>query len=336
VARSGLIEALEAEHTDEARSRIENIREFFSVAQEFAETHTDEEDEDAEGERGEEGAGAGESRGAEAEARGAGGAEGTQASDGTNSDPGSSGDSDEPSDGSVAAQLIRFTEWLALRSDLDSLAAGEDYLTLMTVHSAKGLEFPIVFIAGLEESLFPHVASTEGPEGLEEERRLAYVAITRARELLYLTHTQIRRLFGNPQPNPRSRFVAEIPGELLEASGVGSAGYAGLGWEKRGDRRGIFGSGGLGAAPGRGEGRVFGSGSGSGGFDSAAAQQTDSLRAERAAAVFEVGDEIDHKTFGRGVVTSIEGDALNIRFTKTGETKKLLKGYAPIVRVSRQ
>jgi DNA helicase-2/ATP-dependent DNA helicase PcrA len=296
VAKSGLIEALALEHTDEARGRVENIREFFGVAQEFAETHRNEEDEE----------------GADARA---------DAREDADEDE---GEGEEP----AAAILMRFTEWLALRSDLDGLAAGEDYLTLMTIHSAKGLEFPIVFIAGLEESLFPHIASAEDPAGLEEERRLAYVAITRARERLYLTHTQIRKLFGAVQTNPRSRFVAEIPTELLRVSGVGSAGYLGLGWEKRGDRRGIFGSGEHGTE------RVFGAG---GSFDEAreATREQEALRAERQAVSFETGDEVDHKSFGRGVITEIDGDALYIRFAKTGQTKKLLKGYAPLVKLTR-
>jgi DNA helicase-2/ATP-dependent DNA helicase PcrA len=310
VSKSGLIEALEAEHTDEARGRVENIQEFFGVAQEFEMTHEDE-DED------------------EGESVGVGAAEGAEDADaGTGVDVGVGAAEGAPAEAAadVAPMLVSFMEWLALRSDLDSLAAGEDYLTLMTVHSAKGLEFPVVFMAGLEESLFPHIASTEDSAGLEEERRLAYVAITRARELLYLTHTQIRSLFGNTQSNPRSRFVAEIPTGLLKLSGVGSAGYLGIGWEKRGDRHGIFGSG---TSRGPETGRIYGSG----GTDEAERQKAE-LKRERAAAVFAVGDEIDHKTFGRGVVTATDGDALLIRFKKSGETKKLLKGYAPIVKVS--
>jgi DNA helicase-2/ATP-dependent DNA helicase PcrA len=329
VAKSGLIDALEAEHTDEARGRIENIKEFFGVAQEFEETHEDE-DEDGydgvyEGEEGDdisEEAGAGLSDGFGTDLN----AEENVAEGGLDSE-------------TVAPMLIRFMEWLALRSDLDSIIESDDYLTLMTVHSAKGLEFPVVFIAGLEESLFPHFASSEEPAGLEEERRLAYVAITRARELLYLTHTQIRKLYGSTQTNPQSRFVAEIPKAHLRSSGVGSAGYLGLGWEKRGDRHGIFGSGTLrerdgeaigagGSGSRRGSERVYGSG-GSGTVD----KQQAELREERKAMVFAVGDAVDHKTFGRGVVTKLDGDALLVRFSKSGETKKLLKGFAPIVKI---
>ncbi|MDR1013958.1 MAG: UvrD-helicase domain-containing protein [Coriobacteriales bacterium] len=301
VAKSGLLDALQAERTDEARGRIENIQEFFGVAQEFEEAHMDEE---------------------EGEEAGAGGGAAAVEAEG--------GGEVRPFDAPAAPLLVRFMEWLALRSDLDSLVAGDDYLALMTIHSAKGLEFPVVFVAGLEESLFPHVASSDGAEGLEEERRLAYVAITRARELLYLTHAQTRNLFGSMRANPRSRFVAEIGGEHLSLSGVGSAGYQGLGWEKRGDRHGTFGSGTLREQEG---GRVFGSGSAGGSSAGAAGGQRDAaLKRERESVGFAVGDAVDHKTFGSGEVVSVDGDVLHILFSRSGETKKLLKGYAPLVK----
>jgi DNA helicase-2/ATP-dependent DNA helicase PcrA len=255
VARSGLIEALEAERTDEALGRADNIREFFGVVAEFADAH------------------------------------------------------EQP-------DLPAFMEWLALRTDLDALAEGEDYVTLMTVHTAKGLEYPVVFVAGLEESIFPHQNSMFDPSGLEEERRLAYVAITRARERLYLSHAHARSLYGSTQHNPPSRFIGEIPGEHVHASGVGSLGVSGSGWEKRGDRHGTFGH-------GAGGGRVFGGGGG-GGSSKKPAPPTET---------FAVGDDVDHKAFGRGQVVSVKGDALEIRFERTGETKKLLVGYAPIVKI---
>lgn len=263
VERAGLISALEAERTDEADGRIENIREFFGVVSEFAEAH------------------------------------------------------DEP-------DLPAFMEWLALRTDLDSLAEAEESVTLMTVHTAKGLEYPVVFVAGLEESIFPHQNSMFDPAGLEEERRLAYVAITRARERLYLTHAHARSIFGSTQHNPPSRFIAEIPEEHLEVSGVGSAGISGAGWGKRGDRGGTFGTG---RAP-AGGGRVFGNGA-----PRAGASRTPSAGPKPAEESFDVGDMVDHKTFGRGRVTAVQGDSLSIRFDRTGETKKLLVGYAPIVKI---
>lgn len=221
------------------------------------------------------------------------------------------------------ADLPAFMEWLALRTDLDVLEADEEYVTLMTVHTAKGLEYPVVFVTGLEESLFPHANSMFEPAGLEEERRLAYVAITRARERLYLTHAHARSIFGSMQHNPPSRFLAEIPSEHLAVSGVGSAGVSGSGFEKRGDRRGTFGhSVGAGSSAG---GRVYGAG----GVPPAASTKRERVPTE----AFETGDTVDHKVFGRGVVLSVKGDALEIKFERTGETKKLLVGYAPIVKL---
>jgi len=300
VAKSGIIEALEAEGNDEACARIENIREFYSVAMEFeAERLKDENTGDDE-------LSDGESAGVEEEHT----------------------DAPRELEDSAISMLVRFTEWLSLRSDLDLLVEGDDYLTMMTIHSAKGLEFPVVFIAGMEEFLFPHIASFEEDMGLEEERRLAYVAITRARERLYLTHAQARSIFGTVQTNPRSRFISEIPLECLELKGVGSAGFMGFGQEKRGDRSGIFGSGTVSAHAGS---RIFGSG---GNGSEQRTQDELNMKREREAVVFSVGDEVDHKTFGRGQITGIEGDALYVRFSRSGETKKLLKGYAPLVRIS--
>jgi DNA helicase-2/ATP-dependent DNA helicase PcrA len=393
VEKSGLISALLAERSDEANGRIENIQEFFGVAEEFELTHQPEdaewggaEDADTVGtdSAGADGhpAGASGANGRPADAKdvdgvrfaanlGASGADGaiggTALADTADADAPGASDGDDaghhPADPAVAENLIRFMEWLALRSDLDSIIADDDYLTLMTVHSAKGLEFPVVFIAGMEQSLFPHIASFDGEAGIEEERRLAYVAITRARELLYLTYAQCRNLFGNVQANPRSCFVAEIPERYLKSCGVGSDGYLGLGWEKRGDRRGVFGSGtgyqadegrvygggrgGAGSsspASGRQTGRTAASGSGyaggrsgavgMGSQDAAAKKQQQELMQERSAVSFAVGDQVDHKIFGRGEVKSVDGDALHIHFPKISETKKLLKGYAPIVKIS--
>ncbi|MDZ4170108.1 MAG: UvrD-helicase domain-containing protein [Coriobacteriia bacterium] len=226
-----------------------------------------------------------------------------------------------------APDLPAFMEWLALRTDLDSLEEGaDDYVTLMTVHTAKGLEFPVVFVAGLEESLFPHANSMFDPAGLEEERRLAYVAITRARERLYLSHAHARSIFGSTQHNPPSRFIGEIPTEHVEVSGVGSDGFSGSGWAKRGDRRGTSGHG----AGAPREGRVFGAGAPLGvGAPSRPASKAPTVPTE----TFAAGDAVDHKVFGRGSVCEVNGDQLVVRFARTGETKKLLVGYAPIVKV---
>ena len=278
--------------------------------------------------------------------------------------------------------LPALMEWLALRSDLDSLAGETHAITMMTIHSAKGLEFPAVFVAGMEEGIFPHVhdfGGSDDPGKLEEERRLAYVAITRARKRLFLTYAATRRTYGSTSANPRSRFLNEIPFEDIEFSGIGSAGFEGTGWEKRGDRRGTFGSG---MGSDMYGGKVFGShtrstgGSGSRGgssFDdffggssrgterhrgvspdagrvastfgsgaprakkpSSKVSPTVERKVDRASASqdFAAGDTVSHKTFGTGTVLSVAGDMIEVQFEKTGQTKKLMKGFAPIVKLS--
>ena len=273
-------------------------------------------------------------------------------------------------------------EWLALRSDLDSLAGETHAITMMTIHSAKGLEFPAVFVAGMEEGIFPHVHDFGGgddPGKLEEERRLAYVAITRARKRLFLTYAATRRTYGSTSANPRSRFLNEIPFEDIEFSGIGSAGFEGTGWEKRGDRHGTFGSGmGLdmyggkvfgshtrstGGSGSRGgssfddffggssygterhrgvspdAGRVastFGSGAPRAKKPSSKVSPTVERKVDRASASqdFAAGDTVSHKTFGTGTVISVVGDMIEVQFEKTGQTKKLMKGFAPIVKLN--
>ncbi|WP_368154283.1 ATP-dependent helicase [Collinsella aerofaciens] len=278
--------------------------------------------------------------------------------------------------------LPALMEWLALRSDLDSLAGETHAITMMTIHSAKGLEFPAVCVAGMEEGIFPHVpdfGGSDDPGKLEEERRLAYVAITRARKRLFLTYAATRRTYGSTSANPRSRFLNEIPFEDIEFSGIGSAGFEGTGWEKRGDRRGTFGSG---MGSDMYGGKVFGShtrstgGSGSRGgssFDdffggssygterhrgvspdagrvastfgsgaprakkpSSKVSPTVERKVDRASASqdFAAGDTVSHKTFGTGTVISVAGDMIEVQFEKTGQTKKLMKGFAPIVKLS--
>ena len=189
----------------------------------------------------------------------------------------------------------------------------------------------------MEETLFPHMNSVGDAAGIEEERRLAYVAITRARKKLFLTCAYARQIFGQTSSNPISRFIQEIPSELRQTTGLGSAGFSGTGWEKRGSRKGIAGSG-----TEAGGGRVFGRSSASGPSgrnDERAARVSGSYvrpGAEKKSAAkmtFAAGDTVDHKTFGRGKVTKVDGDTLFVKFSKTGQTKKLLKDYAPIVKI---
>ena len=299
VDQTGLIAALEAENTDEARGRVENIREFMGVVEEFSQTHADD--------------------------------------DALYDAPTAAPAGEEPARVLRGNSMADFIEWVRLRTDLDKVAEGDPAVTLMTVHSAKGLEFDCVFVGGMEESLFPHMNSIGDAASIEEERRLAYVAITRARKKLYLTCAQQRQIFGQTSSNPTSRFIQEIPAELRRTSGLGSSGFSGTGWEKRGSRRGIAGSG-----TEAGEGRVFGRSSASG-----SAGRGDRARAGRSGAgtrdvgkkgaasvTFAAGDMVDHKTFGRGKVMKVDGDTLHVKFAKTGQTKKLLKDYAPIVKIS--
>ncbi len=302
IDKSGLIAALEAENTDEARGRIENIQEFLSVVNEFSETHTED---DAEYE-----------------------APTVEAEDGGQVE----GEGKPPVRVLRGNSLADFIEWVRLRTDLDTMAEDGRAVTLMTVHSSKGLEFDCVFVAGMEETLFPHMNSVNDPAGIEEERRLAYVAITRARKKLYLTCASQRQIFGQTSANPVSRFIHEIPSELRQTTGLGSAGFSGTGWEKRGSRRGISGSGSE-----AGGGRVFGrsSASGSRGRDDVRGHASRDVGKKAAAKMtFAAGDMVDHKTFGRGKVTKVDGDTLYVKFAKTGQTKKLLKDYAPIVKIS--
>jgi DNA helicase-2/ATP-dependent DNA helicase PcrA len=112
--------------------------------------------------------------------------------------------------------LEDFLENVALVSDMDNYDAKTDAVTLMTLHNAKGLEFPVVFMVGMEEGLFPHINSMMEPQDLEEERRLCYVGMTRAKKRLYLTCATSRMLYGAIQANPPSRFVSEIPEELID------------------------------------------------------------------------------------------------------------------------
>lgn len=294
VERSGIIGALQAENSDEAAGRIENIQELFGVVDEYVQSHDDddalfeppsaEQDENAEAEK-------------------------------------------PPVRTFQAQSLSDFTEWIMLRTDMDTMSEDGSAVTLMTIHSAKGLEFDCVFVAGMEETLFPHSNSSFDPQGLEEERRLAYVAITRARKRLYLTNAFTRTIFGQSTANPASRFIAEIPQKLRKSVGTGSSGFSGSGWEKRGSRRGIAGSG-----TEAGGGRVFGTSSASGSRPRKESRDTGKKAAAKMS--FARGDKVDHKVFGKGTIVKVDGDTLHVKFARSGQTKKLLKDYAPIVKIS--
>ena len=292
VDKAGIIEFYRNNPSEDSQSRIENIQEFFGVVDEYRETH---EDADALFEAPK----VGEDQSAET----------------------------PPVRVFEADSLSDFVEWVTLRTDMDTMVEDGAAVTLMTIHSAKGLEFDCVFVAGLEESIFPHSNSSFDPQGLEEERRLAYVAITRARKRLYLTAALTRRIFGQTNANPVSRFIGEIPNELRKSIGVGSSGFSGSGWEKRGSRRGIAGSG-----TEAGGGRVFGQSSASNAKRDA--RSASAGKKPAAAMSFAVNDTVDHKVFGRGTVVKVDGDTLHVKFACNNHTKKLLKDYAPIVKIS--
>jgi DNA helicase-2/ATP-dependent DNA helicase PcrA len=125
--------------------------------------------------------------------------------------------------------LSAFLEQVALISDLERGEKGVASVTLMTLHAAKGLEFPVVFMIGMEERLFPHLRALDDPDQMEEERRLCYVGMTRARERLFLANARRRRIFGQEQYNPPSRFIADIPREFLDLEEEPVLGTWGLG-----------------------------------------------------------------------------------------------------------
>ncbi|ALV03967.1 DNA helicase PcrA [Bacillus velezensis] len=206
--------------------------------------------------------------------------------------------------------LVAFLTDLALIADIDQLdqkeeeSGGKDAVTLMTLHAAKGLEFPVVFLMGMEEGVFPHSRSLMEEAEMEEERRLAYVGITRAEEELYLTNAKMRTLFGRTNMNPESRFIREIPGDLLENLN-----------EKKTPRM----QPGRKVQPKRGPvSRPVSYANKTGG---------DSLS-------WAVGDKAGHKKWGTGTVVSVKGEGesteLDIAFPSPVGVKRLLAAFAPI------
>ncbi|WP_163581711.1 DNA helicase PcrA [Gracilibacillus saliphilus] len=221
----------------------------------------------------------------------------------------------------VDKTLVNFLTDLALISDIDRMdddPTADDSVTMMTLHAAKGLEFPVVFLIGMEESVFPHSRSMMDEEQMQEERRLAYVGITRAEELLHVSHAKMRTLFGRTNMNPISRFIDEIPADLLE------------GKEEIQESR-------------------FGS------FDKIAIQDQDlpfekqpekpkrqpmrhvnqTTGGEKEA--WNVGDKANHKKWGQGTVVKVEGSGdameLDIAFPAPTGIKRLLAKFAPITKV---
>ena len=221
------------------------------------------------------------------------------------------------------ASLSGFLEEVSLFTDIDNYDSGADSVVLMTIHSAKGLEFPVVFLPGWEEGVFPGNAVLYDPSQVEEERRLAYVAITRAREELYLYHAESRMIFGSTSHNRLSRFAEEIPEELIERSRSREYAY-------RTSMGGAFGT-----MPHSKERPTPASGRASqaGGFAAQVYRPTPAKPAP--AGTFQAGDTVQHKTFGTGVIltaTPMANDTLlEIAFDKVG-TKKLFANFARLTK----
>lgn len=231
--------------------------------------------------------------------------------------------------------LAIFLEEISLISDLDKTSADANAVTFMTVHSAKGLEFPNVFIAGLEDGVFPHSRSLLDPNELEEERRLMYVAMTRAMERLFLLHAMERMLYGEFHSNPPSQFFDDIPAELVEDNFGGHA--APLNKRKFGFG-GSYGkvvvdysSSGLGSKPVPYESSGGISASRDFGGTKAAGSLEDQEYKE---ASYTVGDRVEHGVFGIGIVVQVQGGVVTVAFddSRVG-VKKLAISVAPLRKI---
>ena len=313
----GLESQYAKEDSDEARSRVENIREFVGAVQEFEEK-------------------------------------------------------------AESATLADYLENVALVSDLDAMTEDGGAVTMMTLHSAKGLEFPNVFMVGMEENLFPSMRSRDDPARMEEERRLCYVGITRARERLFLSHASRRMRYNQMQFNDRSRFIDDIPGRVLEtvseqpygaahggagrADGWQSGGWRQPAWSKGssfarpstpdawtpkaskaqvpGGQRQSFSSWNQSGAAGAGRSERIGGRTVAGvqlGMDAPKVVSSAAREAVRPA-LFAAGDHVMHKKFGRGAVIRVTGSGADsrimIRFddTRVG-VKEFALSIAPIIKV---
>ncbi len=214
--------------------------------------------------------------------------------------------SDEPS-------LLGFLESVSLVADVDALTGDGDAVTLMTMHAAKGLEFPVVFIAGMEEGVFPHSRSLGSDTELEEERRLAYVGMTRAREELHLMHAHRRSMFGTPNFNRRSRFLDDIPDSLMDVQGEGT--YTPVGMRQ-----------------------VYQERTGAYRVDEARAAPVAVAPKPEFKAPFSVGQRVQHPKFGVGVVVAcnpIVGDVeVTVAFPGVVGIKKLVQKLAKLEAVA--
>ena len=226
--------------------------------------------------------------------------------------------------------LDGFLQEISLYSDIDTMVDTSELITFMTLHNAKGLEFPIVFITGMEEGVFPHQRSLDD-QNLEEERRLAYVGITRAMDRLYLLHARARNLWGGSLYGLPSRFLTEIPADLVEVTRVGGPAYQTGGWSGAGagraarDGRRDRGRGGDDWSEWRerddeglgGSGRLIT------GLEKPAETMVEQF--------FAAGDRVLHATLGEGTVTAAEpGGIIVVRFENDGSERRLMATIAPL------
>ncbi|WP_327268524.1 ATP-dependent DNA helicase [Streptomyces sp. NBC_01218] len=284
--RTGYLAELQASTDPQDETRIENLQELAAVALEF-------EQEQGRAVAPDEAAG---------EGAGAASAAGPGLDAGVDADV-----------AGISGTLAEFLERVALVADSDQIPDededGSGVITLMTLHTAKGLEFPVVFLTGMEDGVFPHMRALGQVKELEEERRLAYVGITRARERLYLTRASMRSAWGQPSYNPASRFLEEIPDQHLE-------------WKRKGPMAASAGpTSGITSSLSSSRSR-----SGPSGFATRRA-------GEKPVVTLVVGDRVTHDQFGLGTVTAVDGFGDQAKATVDfgdERPKKLLLRYAPV------
>ena len=303
--RTGYRAELERSSDPQDATRLDNLNELVSVAREFS---------------------------AEAALRE--GMEPLDDADGADAATDDGMDDGQPEPGSLQA----FLERVSLVADADQIPDDErGVVTLMTLHTAKGLEFPVVFVTGWEDGQFPHLRAMGDPKELAEERRLAYVGLTRARKRLYISRAQTRSSWGSPQNNPPSRFLGEIPDELVEwlreepaTSWGGGAAFG------RGSGRSGFGSSsrsGYGAGSGSGGGG-FGRSGGAGGAGVGPGVGSAGGRKKNKELQLVAGDKVVHDKYGLGTVMSVDGvgprATATIDFGSAGKVRLMLIGGLPM------
>ncbi|GAB2747107.1 UvrD-helicase domain-containing protein [Salinifilum aidingensis] len=305
--RTGYRAGLDASDDPQDATRVENLDELLTVAREFTEARSG---------GGTEAEAAGGAVEAPADGEPAGGPVGTEAAAAAED---AAGDDGLPPEDSLAA----FLERISLVADADALPeSGDGVVTLMTLHTAKGLEFPVVFNTGWEEGVFPHNRALGDEKELSEERRLAYVGITRARRRLYVSRALTRSAWGQPMTNPASRFLDELPAELVEWRRVEperSAPQARSTWGGRAaDRTGADSA----------QARLS-----AGGMRSTGAQGWKNEVAIKLAA----GDRVNHDKYGLGTVLSTEGEGpratATIDFGANGTVRLMLIGSVPLTKL---